>query len=117
MLSKLSKVMLISAGVEGHRLSSRTRSRNHQVPQTCDSNLERLHDQFLNAMKIDELDGTFQDYMFPAGETSLYWTDFLTETDMYETYQGVAGWATPAEIGGATPSLWGTKGVLPTGVS
>ena len=68
-------------------------------------------------MAIDGIEGEFQDYMFPAGETSLYWTDFLTETEMYDAYQGVAGWATPAEISEGTPSLWGSQGVLPTGVS
>ena len=67
-------------------------------------------------MDVEALDSQFLDYTFPAGETSLYWTDFLTETEMYDTYQEVEGWATPAEIGGTTPSLWGTKGVLPTGV-
>lgn len=59
----------------------------------------------------------YEDPTFPADESSLFWRDYLRDSDMPQTYiNEVTGWARPSELT-TKPNLWGSKGVLPAGTN
>jgi hypothetical protein len=83
-------------------------------------NIQRLHDNNNknNFLLFEKSGKMFDDETFPAKSSSLYWENFMSDTEMYNTYKSsVDAWKRPSELDGSSPSLWGTRGVLPNGVN
>jgi hypothetical protein len=60
----------------------------------------------------------FMDSSFPTDMTSLFWKyEGKKSMDAENTYKTINAWKTPAELDGAKPSLWGSKGIRPAAIN
>ena len=91
--------------------------------ESCTANLDRLATiqaglDHGHGGDYGEYEGSGKQYTDSTfeGTHALYWPSFLSDAGMANLYnRQVTGWARPSELEDQ-PSLWGSKGIQPTGV-